>query len=60
MSDATVEINTFVKDAGIDGVITDFPKTANRYRSKCVEYLYFLFLELKVQFWHYFVLIYSV
>ncbi|KAH1054184.1 hypothetical protein GLYMA_08G324600v4 [Glycine max] len=38
MSDATVEINTFVKDAGIDGVITDFPKTANRYRrNRCLN-----------------------
>ncbi|XP_028758491.1 glycerophosphodiester phosphodiesterase GDPDL4 [Neltuma alba] len=31
-SDGTVEINSFVQGAGIDGVITGFPKTANRYR----------------------------
>lgn len=36
MSDPTVEINTYVQDASIDGIITDFPKTANRYRSKCL------------------------
>ncbi|KAG4935408.1 hypothetical protein JHK85_050327 [Glycine max] len=34
LSDSTVEINTFVQDAEIDGVITDFPKTANRYRRR--------------------------
>lgn len=34
-SDATVEINTFVQATEINGVITDFPKTANRYKSKC-------------------------
>lgn len=35
-SDATVEINTFVSDShtNIDGVVTDYPKTADRYRSK--------------------------
>ncbi|TKY46972.1 Glycerophosphodiester phosphodiesterase GDPDL4 [Spatholobus suberectus] len=38
MSDATVEINTYVQDAEIDGVITDFPKTANRYRrNRCLN-----------------------
>ncbi|KAK0600198.1 hypothetical protein LWI29_012674 [Acer saccharum] len=31
-SDATVEINSFVLETGISGVITDFPKTAARYR----------------------------
>ncbi|XP_062168616.1 glycerophosphodiester phosphodiesterase GDPDL3 [Alnus glutinosa] len=36
-SDATVEINSFVKGANIDGVITDFPKTAARYkRNRCL------------------------
>ncbi|KAK7299978.1 hypothetical protein RJT34_10809 [Clitoria ternatea] len=36
-SDATVEINTYIQGSGIDGVITDFPKTADRYRrSKCL------------------------
>jgi len=60
MSDAYVEINTFVQDAAIDGVITDFPKTANRYRSKCIQNLYFLFLELKVQLRHYLVFIFSI
>lgn len=33
-SDAHVELNSFVVGADIDGVITDFPKTANKYRSK--------------------------
>ncbi|KAI9185651.1 hypothetical protein LWI28_009171 [Acer negundo] len=33
-SDATVEINSFVLETGISGVITDFPETAARYRSK--------------------------
>ncbi|KAK4275377.1 hypothetical protein QN277_018469 [Acacia crassicarpa] len=37
-SDATVEINSFVSEANIDGVITDFPSTANRYRrNKCLN-----------------------
>ncbi|XP_047336964.1 glycerophosphodiester phosphodiesterase GDPDL3-like [Impatiens glandulifera] len=36
-SDATVEINTYVTSAGIDGVITDFPLTAARYKkNKCL------------------------
>ncbi|KAL3007029.1 hypothetical protein AAZX31_08G313100 [Glycine max] len=60
MSDATVEINTFVQDAEIDGVITDFPKTANRYRSKCIQNLYFLLSELNELFWDYLVFIFSV
>lgn len=36
-SDATVEINSFLNAEGIkiDGIITDYPKTADRYRSKC-------------------------
>jgi len=36
-SDATVEINSYLNAEGvkIDGIITDFPKTADRYRSKC-------------------------
>ncbi|XP_004491450.1 glycerophosphodiester phosphodiesterase GDPDL3-like [Cicer arietinum] len=37
-SDPIVEINSFIQEAGIDGVITDFPKTANRYsRNKCLN-----------------------
>lgn len=37
-SDSTVEINSFIQGAGIDGVITDFPKTAHRYsRNKCLN-----------------------
>lgn len=36
-SDATVEINSYVQGAEVDGIITDFPKTANRYRSKCAS-----------------------
>ncbi|KAF3453367.1 hypothetical protein FNV43_RR03807 [Rhamnella rubrinervis] len=36
-SDATVEINSFVVGSNIDGVITDFPKTAARYkRNRCL------------------------
>ncbi|KAI9186281.1 hypothetical protein LWI28_015721 [Acer negundo] len=37
-SDATVEINSFVLGTGISGVITDFPKTATRYRkNRCLS-----------------------
>ncbi|KAE8654202.1 Glycerophosphodiester phosphodiesterase GDPDL3 [Hibiscus syriacus] len=37
-SDATVEINTFYRGAGINGVITDFPKTSDRYRkNRCLR-----------------------
>ncbi|XWS09726.1 hypothetical protein CRYUN_Cryun39dG0014000 [Craigia yunnanensis] len=37
-SDATVEINSFYVGAGIDGVITDFPKTSDRYRrNQCLN-----------------------
>ncbi|XP_039064147.1 glycerophosphodiester phosphodiesterase GDPDL3-like isoform X2 [Hibiscus syriacus] len=37
-SDATVEINTFYKGAGVNGVITDFPKTSDRYRkNRCLR-----------------------
>jgi glycerophosphoryl diester phosphodiesterase len=32
-ADATVELNTYFKGAGIDGFITDFPATARRYKS---------------------------
>lgn len=46
LSDATVQINTFVQDAGIDGVITGFPQTANRYRSKCIQNLLFIVLVI--------------
>ncbi|KAK4795103.1 hypothetical protein SAY86_013097 [Trapa natans] len=36
-SDATVEINSFVMGSNINGVITDFPKTAAAYkRNKCL------------------------
>ncbi|KAJ9672279.1 hypothetical protein PVL29_025764 [Vitis rotundifolia] len=38
-SDATVEINSFVMGAGIDGVITSFPQTAASYRkNRCLTY----------------------
>ncbi|KAG2682476.1 hypothetical protein I3760_11G193000 [Carya illinoinensis] len=38
-SDATVEINTYVMAAKVDGVITDFPKTAARYkRNRCLGF----------------------
>lgn len=33
LSDATVEINAYVVGAGVDGIITDFPGTARRYKS---------------------------
>ena len=46
-SDGTVEINSFYMGGGINGVITDFPKTSHRYRSKC----------LLVEFWHCYMLI---
>ncbi|BFG29721.1 hypothetical protein CerSpe_159960 [Prunus speciosa] len=37
-SDPTVEINSFVLGVNIDGVITDFPKTAARYkRNRCLS-----------------------
>ncbi|KAF8391645.1 hypothetical protein HHK36_023952 [Tetracentron sinense] len=37
-SDPTVEINSFVNGAGIDGVITDFPGTAIAYRkNRCLN-----------------------
>lgn len=32
-SDATVEINAHVLGARVDGIITDFPETARRYKS---------------------------
>uniref|UniRef100_A0A7N2M9N3 glycerophosphodiester phosphodiesterase n=2 Tax=Quercus lobata TaxID=97700 RepID=A0A7N2M9N3_QUELO len=36
-SDATVEINSYVTGASVDGVITDYPKTAARYkRNPCL------------------------
>ncbi|KAA8523597.1 hypothetical protein F0562_010020 [Nyssa sinensis] len=36
-SDAIVEINSYVMEAGIDGVITDFPGTAVKYRrNRCL------------------------
>ncbi|XP_057473817.1 glycerophosphodiester phosphodiesterase GDPDL3-like isoform X1 [Actinidia eriantha] len=36
-SDANVEINSFVMGAGIDGVITEFPGTAAKYKkNKCL------------------------
>ncbi|CAO2035411.1 unnamed protein product [Urochloa humidicola] len=31
-ADATVQINAYVKGAGVDGLITDFPATARRYK----------------------------
>lgn len=37
-SDPTVEINSFIQETGINGVITDFPKTASRYsKNKCLN-----------------------
>ncbi|KAJ8527656.1 hypothetical protein K7X08_015107 [Anisodus acutangulus] len=38
-SDSSVEINNYIARAGIDGVITDFPGTAARYRrNRCLGY----------------------
>ncbi|KAJ1441303.1 PLC-like phosphodiesterase, TIM beta/alpha-barrel domain superfamily [Sesbania bispinosa] len=38
-SDAFVEINSFVLGAKVNGIITDFPKTADRYRkNKCLKH----------------------
>ncbi|WOK98134.1 glycerophosphodiester phosphodiesterase GDPDL3-like [Canna indica] len=37
-SDPTVEINMYVKGAGVDGIITDFPGTAATYkRNSCLK-----------------------
>lgn len=33
-ADATVQINAYVRGANVDGVITDFPATAHRYKCK--------------------------
>ena len=41
-SDARVELNSFVVGADIDGVITEFPRTANNYRSKFTLRAYIL------------------
>ena len=38
-SDPTVEINSFVLLANISGVITDFPQTSARYKSKSLMFL---------------------
>lgn len=38
-SDATVEINSFVSGANINGVITEFPQTSARYKSKSLMFL---------------------
>lgn len=35
-SDAYLEINTYVSYMGIDGVVTDFPATAAKYKSKAM------------------------
>ncbi|XP_070006184.1 glycerophosphodiester phosphodiesterase GDPDL3 isoform X1 [Nicotiana tabacum] len=38
-SDSSVEINNYISGAGIDGVITEFPGTAARYRrNRCLGY----------------------
>ncbi|XP_061375665.1 glycerophosphodiester phosphodiesterase GDPDL3-like [Gastrolobium bilobum] len=37
-SSAFVEINSFVQGAKVNGIVTDFPKTADRYRrNKCLK-----------------------
>lgn len=33
-SDPIVEINSYVVEGGVDGIVTDFPKTASDYKSK--------------------------
>lgn len=43
-SDATVEINSFYMGANINGVITDFPKTSARYKSKKYITASFIFI----------------
>lgn len=45
-SDATVQLNSFVKGAGVNGVITDFPKTAAAYKSKLRLHTAFCLLGL--------------
>lgn len=45
-SDATVEVNSFVKGANINGVITDFPKTSARYKSELPTCLVLLMLPI--------------
>ena len=37
VSDATVEINSYITGAGINGTITEFPLTASKYKSKCPQ-----------------------
>jgi glycerophosphoryl diester phosphodiesterase len=44
-SDATVEINSYVTGVNVDGVITDFPKTAARYKSKWILNIDSLYLN---------------
>ena len=39
--DPYVEINSFVKTAGVDGIITDSPRTTKFYRSTCHVNLFF-------------------
>lgn len=43
-SDATVEINSYVMGANISGVITDFPLTSSRYKSKSSTWLLSIYL----------------
>lgn len=35
-SDANVEINNYVMSGGVDGIITEFPRTAVQYKSKYI------------------------
>jgi glycerophosphoryl diester phosphodiesterase len=41
-SDATSQINAYVQSANVDGVITDFPETAHRY--KCMFWITFSYI----------------
>lgn len=40
-SDSSAELNNYVLGAGVDGLVTEYPLTAARYRSKLFIYLYY-------------------
>lgn len=48
-SDATVEINTYVQGAGVDGIITDFPATASAYKSMCTLSSFLVVLHMMIE-----------
>lgn len=45
-SDATVEINSYYQGAGVNGIITEFPQTADRYRSKGAKNIYSFYFNM--------------